>query len=561
MSFDVSPAFGASPWAALTWNRPQTPTKGPSTSTEAHVALAEPAHRGTEAGARRFLTYAAGVLALAAAYYAAAKIGQTLRYTASVAAIWPPAGLGIAALYLWGLRWWPGILIGELVVNAELLGSLPFGSLLGQQAGNMAEIVAGAYLLRRLIGPRASLDRLDQIGGMLLAIGIATAISATVGTVSMLAGGVIEGSESLEFWRTWWLGDTAGALVVLPMILAWADPGAAWRRIRTMEGAFLIAAVGALSVLAFSVNGPVTYLVFPALIWAAFRFGPAGATLSVAITAVVAIGITAHDVGPWSKQMIDHRTLSTQLYIAVAALTTLFLSALADERERSSTELLEAKRKEGERALEERHRIARDLHDSVSQALFSTALHTRTAQKALETEGLNPSGRLGLSLSTIGELIRGAQAEMRALIFELRRDAVSAGLVAALVEHASSLAARDGLTIVVDAPERRLGISTRTAEELFAIGREALSNVLKHADASSAFVRVESRPGSVFLEIVDNGRGFDSAADHPGHFGLESMRSRASELDGRLTITSTPGNGTVVRVEVPAETPGVSDVG
>src|SRR3954451_19645669 len=112
--------------------------------------------------------YVAGVLALAAAYYGAAKVGQTLRYTASVSAIWPPAGLGIAALYLWGMRWWPGVLLGELVVNGQLLlddGSFPIGSLLGQQAGNMAEIIVGALLLRRLIGPSAAMDRVEQVGG------------------------------------------------------------------------------------------------------------------------------------------------------------------------------------------------------------------------------------------------------------------------------------------------------------------------------------------------------------------------------------------------------------
>src|SRR3954464_11260015 len=99
------------------------------------------------------LRYAAGVLALAAVHYGAAKVGQTLRYTASVSAIWPPAGLGIAALYLWGLRWWPGVLLGELLVNAHLLvdDSIPLGSLLGQQTGNMAEIIVGALLLRRLV--------------------------------------------------------------------------------------------------------------------------------------------------------------------------------------------------------------------------------------------------------------------------------------------------------------------------------------------------------------------------------------------------------------------------
>src|SRR3954451_9950891 len=114
--------------------------------------------------------YVAGVLALGAAYYGAAKVGQTLRYTASVAAIWPPAGLGIGALYLWGLRWWPGVLLGELLVNAHLLvdDSIPLGSLLGQQTGNMAEVIVGAILLSRLAGPNAAMDRVEQLGPMLL---------------------------------------------------------------------------------------------------------------------------------------------------------------------------------------------------------------------------------------------------------------------------------------------------------------------------------------------------------------------------------------------------------
>src|SRR5688572_11068615 len=411
-------------------------------STQADLSPGQPAPlraaRGAAAGIlrSRWVRYVAGVLALAVAYYAAAKVGQTLRYTASVAAIWPPAGLGIAALYLWGTRWWPGVFAGELLVNGELLvddTALPLGSLVGQQAGNMAEIIVGAVLLRRLIGPSAALDRAEQVGGMLVALGIATAISATVGTASMFAGGVIGESELAKFWRTWWLGDTAGGLVVLPLLLAWvSQPARAWRCIRTWQGALMIAAVAGLGVLAFSIEGPVTYMVFPALIWAAFRFGPAGATLSVAIAAGVAVGFTAHEAGPFSTQPIDLRTLSTQVYIVVAALTTLFLSALVIERERSAAALAEARRREDDRAMKERRRIARDLHDSVSQALFSTVLHTRSAQKALKREGLTPSGPLEESLDAIGELTRGAQSEMRALIFELGHDVVEDGLVAAL---------------------------------------------------------------------------------------------------------------------------------
>jgi signal transduction histidine kinase len=499
---------------------------------------------------------------LAVAYYGAAKLGQSLRYTASVSAIWPPAGVGIAALYLWGLRWWPGVFLAELVVNGELLvgeHALPLGSLLGQQAGNMAEVVVGAVLLRRLIGPRATLDRAERVGGLLVAVGIATALSATVGTVSMLAGGVIEGSEAPTFWRTWWLGDTAGALVVLPLVLAWVpQPAAAWRRIRTWQGALMIAATVGLGVLAFSIEGPLAYVVFPALIWAAFRFGPAGATLSIAIAAGVAVGFTAHEAGPFSTQPIDLRTLSTQIYIGIAALTTLFLSAVVTERERSAAELVQAKRREDDLAMKERHRIARDLHDSVSQALFSTVLHTRTAQRTLEHEGVTPSGPLEQSLDTIGELTRSAQSEMRALIFELGHDAVEDGLVAALAGHASMLRTRHGLDIDVLGPER-LALSARAQTELFGIGREALANVVKHAGASKAWLRVEARSGRVLLEIRDDGSGFDPAARHPGHFGLESMHSRATELGGVLTISSAPGAGTVVRVEVRADTEGASD--
>jgi len=496
------------------------------------------------------------VLALAAAYYGAARVGQTLRYTASVSAIWPPAGLGIAVLYLWGLRWWPGILLGEIVVNAHLLvdDTLPLGSLLGQQTGNMAEIIVGALLLRRLVGPNAAMDRVEQLGPMLLALGTATAISATVGTVSMLAGGVVDAADATTFWRTWWLGDTSGGLVVLPLVLAWAQhPVAAWRRVATWEGAAVIAGVLALSVAVFSTDEPIRYAVFPALIWAAFRLGPPGATLSIAITAGVAIGVTAHEGGLFSEQPIDHRTLITQLYIWVAALTTLFLGAVVCERERSVRELAEARRTEGARAAEERRRIARDLHDSVSQALFSTVLHARTAQKALAQEGGSTSGPVGRALDTIAELTRSVQGEIRSLIFELRREPVHDGLVAALTRHSYELGAPDGLTIEIRGPESRLPLSQQVETQLFAIGREALANVVRHADATVAQVRVESQREQVIVEIRDDGRGFDPGNGHPGHFGLESMRSRAAEVGGRVTIASAPGWGTRVRVRVPAE--------
>lgn len=497
-----------------------------------------------------------GALLLAAAYFGAAKLGQTLRYTASVSALWPPVGLGIAALYLWGLRLWPGIFIGELLVNGELVishASLPFGSLAGQQLGNLAEVIVGAWLLGRLIGQRARLDRASEVGGMIVAAGTATAISATAGTASMLAGGVIPVADAATFWRTWWLGDTAGALIVLPLVLTWVGNATeAWRRIWRLEGVLMIATVVALAMLAVTSDAPLTYLIFPALIWAAFRFGPAGVTLATAINVGITIGITADSVGAFAKQPIDNRTLSTQLYMIVTALTALFLSAVVSERERSTTELVVARRRETERALEERRRIARELHDSVSQALFSSVLHARAAERALQAdgEGVAPARR---SLRIIAELTRRAQHELRRFIFDWGHAEVGDGLVSAFSRHAGRLAADSGLAVAVVGPEGPLELPVAKQDQLYAIGREALANVLKHSGAASAVVRVEANATGVSMEVRDSGRGFVPSAAMPGHYGIESMRSRAREIGGDLSIASNLGRGTVIRVEVPIE--------
>jgi len=499
----------------------------------------------------------AGLALLALAYFGAAKLGQTLRYTASVSAIWPPVGLGMAMLYVFGLRWWPGIFFGELLVNGQLLleaAHPPLGSMIGQQAGNMAEVIVGAWLLRRLIGRRAALDTAAQVSGMLVAVGTATCISATVGTLSMFAGGVIDHTEIPTFWRTWLLGDTAGALIVLPLVLTWfADPRRAWRRMWTFEGVALVGVVALLSSLAVLSAAPLTYLTFPALIWAAFRFGPPGVTLCVVITAAVTIGVTADQVGAFYKQPIDNRTLSTQLYILVAAITSLFLSAVVSERQRSTEQLADAKRREKERTVEERRRIARELHDSVSQALFSSALHTRAAQMALDENSALPAQQLQRALATIDQLIRRAQSEMRRFIFEWGPEGIGDGLVPALTRHVSSLGRDATVQLSVEGPEEPLPLTRATETQLFGIGREAVANVVKHAHAETACVRIEAKMSRVVLEVVDDGRGFETAAEHDGHFGLDSMRSRADEIGAELQIDSAPGRGTIVRVELPTE--------
>ena len=154
------------------------------------------------------------------------------------------------------------------------------------------------------------------------------------------------------------------------------------------------------------------------------------------------------------------------------------------DQRHSEEQLAESQRREGEGAVLERQRIARDLHDSVSQSLFSTTLHVRTAQYALELEALDADRPVGKELREIGQLTRGALAEMRALIFELQPGALAEeGLVAALAKQASALSAREGLVIAVDGPGGRLPLGPEVKEQLYRTGHEALAKVVERSGA------------------------------------------------------------------------------
>jgi signal transduction histidine kinase len=204
-------------------------------------------------------------------------------------------------------------------------------------------------------------------------------------------------------------------------------------------------------------------------------------------------------------------------------------------------------------ALEERARLARELHDSVTQALFSMTLHTRAAEMALAQEGVDPEGPVCRSISQLHDLTRGALAEMRALIFELRPGALQEeGLVEAVRKHVAAVSAREGVNITVEAPEERVPLKAPVEEHLYRVVQEAVHNVVKHAAATNICIRLHaSSDQALTLEVVDDGVGFDTEAVPPGHLGLSTMAGRIQQIAGSLHIISSPGQGTTVRAVVP----------
>ena len=196
---------------------------------------------------------------------------------------------------------------------------------------------------------------------------------------------------------------------------------------------------------------------------------------------------------------------------------------------------------------EERRRLARELHDSVSQALYGISLGAHAARTALERDPDHVAEPLDYILS----LAEAALAEMRALIFELRPESLETeGLVSALSKQAAALQARNAIVVATelcDEPDLPLPVK----EDLYRIAQEAMHNTVKHAHASHVGLRLDQTSDGVMLEVLDDGAGFDPKASFPGHLGLHSMRERVINLGGTFEIESTPGAGTRVCVSIP----------
>jgi signal transduction histidine kinase len=476
---------------------------------------------------------------LAALYYGSAKLGYELGFSGPVAAIvWLPVGVGIAYLYLRGLGFWPGILLGDLLANDYT--KLPIGSALGQTVGNVLEVVLAAYLLRRAARSGDLLARLDGLAQLVLPLAVATMVSASVGTLSSFLGGVVHADAYAAVWRTWWLGDACGALVVVPFALAWSRP---WRRLsreRALEAALMLVTTGALTVLAFSSPKALEYLAFPGLVWAALRFGQRGATLALWLVTGVAIWSTRNLHGPFHFHSITHSILSTQLFIAVATVLTLCVAAVVSERERFAVGLEESHTELMRTADDERRKIERAIHDGAQQRLVALLVRLRLQEEQLEDD------------ARAARLATEAATELQAAIDELRalsrgtHPGVLTDLGLAMAIRAA--AARMSQRIVLDLPGE-IEAGRRAQETAYYVFLEAVTNAQKHAPAATVHVHVHPDDGALAISVGDDGPG--GADEAPGG-GLAGLRERVERAGGTFHLQSVAGKGTTVTAVIPS---------
>ena len=279
---------------------------------------------------------------LVATYSGAAKLGLTMAFVAEqVTAVWPPTGIALAALLLFGERLWPGVAIGAFLVN--LSTNAPIGAAAGIAVGNTFEALLGVWLLRRVVGFDHALRRAKDVFALvILAAGSSTLVSATIGAASLCLGGVKPWNDFAELWKVWWLGDVMGGLLVAPLLLTWCDGRRVfWSLRKVVEGGILLLGLGCVCLWTFTGQSflPQAYAIFPFMIWAALRLGQPGATLATFIAAGIAIWGTVNGWGPFAGATIHESLILLQMFMAVVTITTLVLGAVTAERKQTETSL------------------------------------------------------------------------------------------------------------------------------------------------------------------------------------------------------------------------------
>jgi len=492
------------------------------------------------------------ILLLTSLYYAGGRVGLELtHYHENVTLVWPPTGISLAALLMFGVRLWPGVFIGALLVT---LGSQPnWLPSLGIAIGNTLEAVIGVTLLIHVAGLRLSLVRQRDVASFLL-IGVlgCTIIGATIGTGVLVFFGSLGAADYWQVWLIWWLGDAGGALILTPILMITAIGVPSWSSLgRRIESWFALAA--ALATILFAFFGPELGLLgfgasvapFPVLIWAGTRLGPRGAAVVSFVVVLIAILATGTGTGPFvlgttTESMFLLWSYATFMGITAFTLATVVTQRdVAEQRYRSQ----EAERLGVEKQkllMIERERLTREMHDGLGGQIVSVLSMVERGMAAPDE---------------VAEALRRAIDDIRIVIDSLDPNttdlSTSLGKLRARLEP---LLRRNGINFswsLDDIPDLD-SFPPEAALHVLRIIQEAVTNTLRHANADSVEVRISSvgdGPRRLRVSIRDDGNGLPTGMTSGGR-GIGNMKSRAEELGGVLGIEDT-SSGTKINLEVP----------
>ena len=491
-------------------------------------------------------------------YVAFAKLGLALAISAhQVTAVWPPTGFAIAAVFRFGRKSAAGVFLGALLANAT--ADEPFAVAAGIAIGNTLEAILAVTFLRRFDFD-AGLARVRDVLLFVGAIAIAPIVAASVGVASLGAGGVQPMSALPGLWWLWWMGDALGGLIVAPFLLVWTEKR--HRTIAVMEGVAGIILLAAVSAGAFVVLRRVQateYVVFPFVIWAALRFGPAGTATVAVVSNAIAIWGTHLGRGPFAGAGPEQGLVLLQIFMAVVVTTGLLLGAVAAQYRQAQ------QRKDEFLAM-----LGHELRNPLAPIVHAVELLGRrdpaVAEQAREIIRRQAAHltRLVDDLLDVSRITRGAiQLERRPVQLE--------EIVGAAADTWRHLAAQKHQRLSIEIADRSLWVDVDPMRFTQVIAN-LLHNAIKFTPPEGRIsIAVENEHGTAVVRVRDTGDGMDGelrdqafdlfvqgppSLDRPrGGLGLGlTLVRRLVELHGG-TVEATsdgPGNGSEFTIRVPA---------
>jgi signal transduction histidine kinase len=503
----------------------------------------------------RFRTFLLALL-VAISYYAGTKLGFSFTPAQTpISTFWPPNAILLAVLLLVPTRLWWAFLLAVLPAHllVQLQSGVPMPSALGWFAGNTGEALLGAVAIRYFKKEKLLFDSLRDIAiflvfGVLVAPLVTSFLDAAVVVLTGL------GRDYWVFWTTRLSSNMISNLTIVPTAVLLATCWSSWIRTGTLarwvEAGLLAFGTVFFSVLVFS--RPMTnsilgliYAPLALLLLAAVRFGVAGLSFSTLVVAVVSIWNTMHNVGPLVRTSIAESVLSLHVLIGAFALPLMFLAAAIAER-RHGEEWLRSIREKLIRAQEqERHRIARELHDDIVQRLTLAGLE-------LDRVRLESDAVLRRELDRLHEQVSSASEATRALSHDLHPFVLEyLGLEKGLRTLCRNTGEHYPVSINFTGQNVPPDVAYPISLCLYRVAQEALQNIVKHSQARVATIELKATSGQALLRILDDGIGMSPEQQHGAGMGLASMRERVTALGGTLKISSAPSKGTTIDVSIP----------
>src|SRR5262245_45566663 len=529
----------------------------------------------------RWPTTVAVVIGVALIYVAAAKLALRVAYlNPSASAVWPPTGIALASLLLFGTYAWPAVLLGASFGTRPTAATA--ATSFGIAAGNTLEAIAGAWLAGRFANGRRAFDRPEDFHRYLLLAGlVSTAISPSVGVTSLCLGGFTPWTEYGTVWLTWWLGDVGGALTVAPPLILWASrPNPGWSRRQTAElGAIasLLLLVGELEFLGYLKpelsRYPLTFLCVIPLLWAAFRFTPREtATAGLALVAIATWG-TLRGRGPYASFGSNASLLLLQAFLVVTVVVAMRLAAGVAERRRAY-ETLRAQATELARSNEEleqfAHVASHDLQEPLRSVTNFVQLLASRYRGRLDAEAdafiqftVEGTTRMARLIDDLLEFSRAGRADKpmeptdcREVVAKVRSN------LAVAIKESGAVVRHDGLPTVRGNPT-----------QLTQLFQNLIGNAVKFRGADPPEIRLfaERRGDEWLFSVSDNGIGI--APEYSDRvfvifqrlhgrntysgtgMGLAICKRIVTRHGGRIWVEPRPGGGSIFRFTLPAAGP------